>query len=143
MTAPAPRMDFEPFLDEAARQYVTHGVDSHNIAATGLSDYFPVNLVLRGAAGDVLGGLLGQLWGGWLHVNAVWVSTALRGQGFGARLIAAAEAYACERGAVGAMLETYSFQARPFYERLGYEVFGTLEDCPPGHTKFHLKRTLA
>ncbi len=139
---PAPRIDFEPFLDDATRQFVTHGVDGHNIAATGLPEYFPVNFVVRGEAGDVLGGLLGQLWGGWLHVNYLWVATGLRGEGFGARLVEAAEAYARERGAIGAMLETYSFQARPFYERLGYEVFGVLEDCPPGHTRFHLKKAL-
>ena len=36
-----------------------------------------------------------------------------------------------------------SFQARPFYERLGYAVFGAVEDCPPGHTKFHLEKVLA
>jgi GNAT superfamily N-acetyltransferase len=38
-----------------------------------------------------------------------------------------AEAYARSRGAVGATVETHSFQARPFYERLGYQVFGTLD----------------
>jgi hypothetical protein len=40
------------------------------------------------------------------------------------------------------MLETYSFQARPFYERLGYEVFTTIDEYPPGHAKFFLKKAL-
>jgi len=40
-------------------------------------------------------------------------------------------------------LETYSFQARSFYERLGYEVFGTLDGCPRGHDKFFLRKALA
>src|SRR5215831_15581057 len=44
------------------------------------------------------------------------------------------------RGAVGATVETYSFQARPFCERLGYEVFGTLDGYPPGHIKFFLRK---
>jgi GNAT superfamily N-acetyltransferase len=54
-----------------------------------------------------------------------------------------AEAYASARGAIGATLETYSFQARPFYERLGYRVIGTLDGFPPGHAKFFLAKTLA
>ena len=41
-------IDFEPFIDEAARQFVVNGVDFYNIGVTGLPDYFPVNFVLRG-----------------------------------------------------------------------------------------------
>jgi GNAT superfamily N-acetyltransferase len=57
----------------------------------------------------------------------LWVAEAARGAGHGRRLMEDAEAYARSRGAVGATVETHSFQARPFYERLGYQVFGTLD----------------
>jgi GNAT superfamily N-acetyltransferase len=70
----------------------------------------------------------------------LWVAEAARGAGHGARLLENAEAYARSRGAVGATLETYTFQARPFYERLGYEVFSALEGYPPGHVKFFLRK---
>jgi hypothetical protein len=40
-------------------------------------------------------------------------------------------------------LDTYSFQARGFYERLGYTVFGTINDYPPGHSRFFLTKTLS
>lgn len=40
-------------------------------------------------------------------------------------------------------LDTFDFQARPFYERHGYEVFGTLDDYPPGHSRFFLRKDLA
>jgi GNAT superfamily N-acetyltransferase len=134
------QISFEPFLDDGVRQFIVNGVDNHNIAVTGLPAYFPTNFVLRRAGGEVLGGLLGQIWGGWLQVTFLWVSEVVRGQGHGARLLAAAEAYAKERGCIGATLETHSFQARPFYERLGYRVFGTLDDYPPGHAKFFLEK---
>ena len=98
---------------------------------------------MRGARNDVLGGVLGQLWGGWLHVTYLWVAESARGAGYGTRLMEDAEAYARSRGAVGATLETYSFQARPFYERLGYEVFSTLDGYPLGHVKFFLRKALA
>jgi GNAT superfamily N-acetyltransferase len=131
----------EPFIDEGAREFTVNGVDFYNVATTGLAGWFPVNFVLRGERDDVLGGVLGQLWGGWLQVTALWVSEAARGAGRGKQLMENAEAYARSRGAVGATLETYSFQARPFYERLGYEVCGSLEGYPPGHVKYFLKKS--
>jgi GNAT superfamily N-acetyltransferase len=137
------RIEFEPFINEGARQFIVNGVDKYNIAATSLPDYFPVNFVLRGERGDVLGGVLGQLWGGWLQVTHLWVAEAARGAGYGTRLMEDAEAYARSRGAVGVILETHSFQARPFYERLGYKVFNTLDGYPLGHAKFYLKKALA
>jgi len=137
------RIEFEPFIDNKARQFIVDGVDNYNIAVTSLPNYFPVNFVLRGEHGDVLGGLLGQIWGGWLQVTYLWVAEAARGAGYGTRLMKDAEAYARSRGAIGATLETYSFQARPFYERLGYEVFATLDGYPVGHVKIFLRKALA
>ena len=40
------------------------------------------------------------------------------------------------------MLDTHSFQARPFYEARGYKVFGVLDDYPEGHKKFFLSKKL-
>jgi ribosomal protein S18 acetylase RimI-like enzyme len=137
------RIEFEPFIDEEERRFIVNGVDNLNIAATRLPDYFPINFVLRGERDDVLGGVLGQLWGGWLHVTYLWVAEKARGAGHGTRLMQNAEAYAQSRGAVAATLETHSFQARPFYERLGYQVFSTLDEYPSGHAKFFLKKVLA
>src|SRR5262245_24667583 len=134
------RIACEPFIDEMARQFIVNGVDYYNIAATRLPDYFPVNFVLRSERGDVLGGVLGQLWGGWLQVTYLWVAEAARGAGYGSRLMGDAETYARSRGAVGATVETFSFQARPFYERLGYELCGSLDGYPPGHVKFFLRK---
>lgn len=136
------QIEFEPLVGEETRRFIENGLDFHNVAATGLPDWFPVNFVLRGARGDMLGGLLGQLWGGWLHVSHLWIVEAARGRGHGTRLMQDAEAYASARGAIGATLETYSFQARPFYERLGYRVIGTIDGCPPGHAKFFLRKAL-
>ena len=137
------RIEFEPFIDEGVRQFIVDGIDYYNISATGLPNFFPVNFVLRGERGDVLGGLLGQLWGGWLQVSYLWVAEAARGLGNGTRLVKNAEVHAGCLGAIGVTLETYSFQARSFYERLGYEVFGKLDGCPSGHDKFYLKKVLA
>src|SRR5262249_47081899 len=130
-------------LPELSNFYCLPGRAGGSPGVTSLAGYFPVNFVLRGESGDVLGGVLGQIWGGWLQVTYLWVAEAARGAGYGRRLVEDAEAYARSRGAVGATVETYSFQGRPFYERLGYQVFGTLDGYPSGHVKFFLRKALA
>lgn len=136
------KIEFEPFIDDEVRRFIVDGVDYYNIAATRMSGWFPVNFALRGEAGDVLGGVLAWYWGGWLQISYLWVAEVVSGEGHGTRLMQAAEDYARSRGAIGATVETHSFQARPFYERLGYEVFAMLEDYPLGHEKYFLRKAL-
>jgi GNAT superfamily N-acetyltransferase len=135
------RISFEPD-NEAAKQFVTNGVDNHNIATTGHGAYYPVAYFLRAADGEVLGGLLGMVWGKWLHIKFVWVAEPARKHGEARRLVETAEAYARKRGCIGSHLETFSFQARPLYESLGYRVIGEIGDYPPGHTFFFLSKRL-
>jgi GNAT superfamily N-acetyltransferase len=133
------RICFEPHND-GPKPFVVNGVDNHNIAVTGQSAYYPVQYYLRGADDEVLGGLLGDIWGDWLHIKFVWVAPPARGKGHAAAMVGLAEDYARKRGCHGAHLETFSFQARPLYEKLGYTVFGQIDDYPPGHTQFFLKK---
>jgi GNAT superfamily N-acetyltransferase len=134
---------FDPLPGETLSRYIVDQLDAHNLASTGTSAYYPVGFFLKNVRGEWLGGLLGSLWGGWLHVRILWVDAAARGNGNGTRLLRAAEDYAVERGCFAATLETHSFQARPFYEKCGYEVFGTLENWPPGHAKYFLRKQLS
>jgi GNAT superfamily N-acetyltransferase len=134
---------FDPLPADALSRFVTESLAAHNIAATGLSAYYPVGFFLKSVRGEWLGGLLGNIWGGWLHVTHLWVASVARGRGNGTRLLQAAEDYAAERGCIAVTLETQSFEAPRFYEKRGYEVFATLDDCPPGHTKFFLRKQLA
>ncbi len=101
-----------------------------------------LNFVVRDTAGGVVGGILAETNAQWCYVKGLWVAESHRRRGLGRRLLAAAESAARDRGCIGIYLDTYSFQARPFYERLGYTVFGVLPDMPPGGTKYYLsKRT--
>jgi GNAT superfamily N-acetyltransferase len=88
--------------------------------------------------------LLGGLWGGtaysFLHIELLYLPDELRGAGLGRQLMTQAEQEAIRRGCRGVWLDTFSFQARGFYERLGYTVFGTFEDYPPGHSRYFLKK---
>jgi ribosomal protein S18 acetylase RimI-like enzyme len=126
----------------ASAQTVRDRLDLYNVGVTGVSTFYPVNYFLKNARGETLGGLMGSVWGGWLHIAWLWVDESVRGQDWGTRLMDLAEAYGRERGCQSATLDTHSFQARPFYEARGYEVFGTLDDYPKGHKKFFLRKKL-
>jgi GNAT superfamily N-acetyltransferase len=91
---------------------------------------------------EILGGLWGETYFSYLHIEIFYLPDSLRGSGLGRQLMEQAEAEAIQRGCRAAWLDTFSFQARGFYERLGYEVFGTLEDYPPGHSRFFLRKSL-
>lgn len=125
-----------------AATLVRDRLDLYNIAQTAVPSYYPVNLFVKSARGETLGGLLAGIWGGWMHIRILWVDEAIRGQDWGTKLMDEAEAYARERGCHSIELDTHSFQARPFYEARGFEVFGVLDDYPKGHKKFFLRKKL-
>ena len=132
---------FEPYND-SAHNHIRDRLSYFNAGATGRSDFYPVNIVLRGEKTEILGGLLGYIWSEWLFVAILWVDEQLRGKGHATALMDAAENYARERGCHSAHLDTHSWQARPFYERRGYELFATLDGFPGEHKKFFLKKKL-
>lgn len=91
-------------------------------------------------AGAILGGVIAELYWGWLYVDTVWVADAARGKGIGGALMCAVEHYAAQRNVTAAYLMTSSFQARPFYEKLGYQLIGQNEDRPRHHRTFYLQK---
>lgn len=132
----------ESELSPEVRNRIELGVDLHNIAVTGIDAFAVPNFTLREPSGEVRGGLIGEIWGGWMHVSYLWVDTPLRRRGWARKLMQAAERFAIARGVHDINLETHSFQARPFYESLGYEVFATLDDFPTGHQKHFLRKKI-
>jgi len=110
-----------------------------NARFAGPAEFRPLMLILRALPGrEVVGGLTGDMIYGWLSIQVLFVPEHLRGQGLGARLLGCAEVEARARHLHGMVVNTFSFQARPFYERMGFTHFGTLEGCPPGHRCFYL-----
>ncbi len=118
------------------------GLDSYNAQQAQAINYHPLVIFLRDEAGKIVGGLTGETYWGWLHVEALWVDEAVRGQDFGSQLLEMAEQEALRRGCKGAHLDTMSFQAQPFYEKHGYTVWGVLENLPEGHSRIYMKKKL-
>ena len=133
------RIDNE--VSEADERAVVRGLLAFNEAWIGPSNEQPVRLVARDEFG-VVGGLLGSTRWKWLYVAKLWVDERGRGKGIGTQLLTAAEELARTRGCTDASLDTFEYQARPFYEKLGYELFGTLDGFPPGYRQFYLRKRL-
>ena len=71
----------EPYASDEARQVIRDGLAMHNVAITGFSEYYPVGLFLKTDDGEVMGGLLGNIWAGWLFVDLLWIAAAFAGAG--------------------------------------------------------------
>ena len=99
-------------------------------------------VLLRDHTGQITGGLWADTYWDWMFVAMLIVPEPLRGRGVGSDLLAQAEAEAASRGCVGAWLDTFSFQARPFYERRGYRLLGEISDYPAPHKRFFLSKRL-
>ena len=129
--------------DLAMRRAISLPLKQFNEQQTGRRiEFRPLAILLTHPETDeVLGGLWGDTGFTQLHVDLLFVPETLRGQGLGRKLMLQAEEEARRRGCLGAWLDTFSFQARGFYEQLGYTAFGTLGDFPPGHSRIFLKRT--
>ncbi|CAN5120973.1 GNAT family N-acetyltransferase [soil metagenome] len=115
----------------------------YNTLQAGLANYKRLDLIIRDAEGKIIAGLCGETRWGWLSVETLAVEEGFRHQQIGSRLLEAAEVEACKRGCHGAFLDTYSFQARKFYEGKGYTVYGKLDEFPKEHTKFYLWKKLS
>jgi GNAT superfamily N-acetyltransferase len=123
-------------------EFLKERINEHNIVLTGRSDYRPLAALVRDDDRALIAGLYAFTWAGWLEIEFVWVQRDLRGRGLGRRLIEAAEQEARARGCHRVWLDSYTFQAPGFYERLGYEVFGTLDGYPEMEDRVFLTRTL-
>ncbi|MBX5198799.1 GNAT family N-acetyltransferase [Rhizobium sp. NZLR10] len=89
---------------------------------------------------DIIGGLYAVEEYNWLFIKYLVVPAARRGEGFGTKLMEQAERIARERACLGIFLDTFDFQAKPFYLKLGFEQFGELEGDAQTPRRFFLRK---
>ena len=138
--APPSRTILDERASEDDERAIRKGVSAFGDQHTAPRNWQPVTLVLRSDDGRVIGGLLGSTVWDWLQIDTLWVDDAARGRGHGRALVARAERVARERGCRNARVDTFDFEARGFYERLGYRVYGELTGFPHGHSQLHLAK---
>ena len=101
-----------------------------------------LDIYLRNDRNQVVGGLLGATYWGWLSIDDLWIDKAWRRKGVGQQLVQMAEQEAINRNCLKSQVKTWSFQAKGFYIKQGYQVTGTLEDYPAGMTLYWMFKSL-
>lgn len=141
---PLDKYIFDHQVNEQREDFVTEQLVSFNLAHTTAQpvephEPLPLHLYALDATGAIRGGLVGRTHAipQWLEISIIWVDEQVRRQGLGQKLMEEAEREAYERGCRYARLATSNFQAPSFYERLGYSLYGKLENCPPGETVYY------
>ena len=139
----APTLTVEVTLDPKDAHVVVRGLEEHAKSVLGVSDARQLAAFFKDGGGNVVGGVLGCTFLGWLAVGSLWVRPEDRRNGYGTKLMRAAEEEAVRRGCKYAYLHTYSWNAPTFFEKLGYRAFGTRKCCPePGMEEYSMEKPL-
>jgi ribosomal protein S18 acetylase RimI-like enzyme len=128
---------------EDVAEAVEAGLKAFNIRAVNTGDPIPVQVSVRDDAGAIVGGIVGRVWMDGLYMSTVWVDDTLRGQGHGRAMMEAAEAEGRRHGATHSWLHTLSWQARPFYESLGYACIGEMPLGGGKHRRYFMRKDLS
>lgn len=122
--------------------FVVESLQQFNTERVGPDGHTHLCLVDYDAEGNVIAGLLGGTYWGWMYVDILWVHQDHRNKGIASRLLAAAEQEALQRGCHHVHLDTMSWQAPAFYQKHGYEVMGIFPDMPSGNQKYLMIKAL-
>jgi GNAT superfamily N-acetyltransferase len=134
------RADDDP---SAAGQQIGRLLGRFNVEAVGETTGEPFVLTIKTPGSEeILGGLRAVSYWGSFYISDVVAPETARGQRLGSELMRQAEQEARARGCRHLWLDTFEFQARPFYERLGFEVFGRLDGLEPFFPRYFMKKTL-
>ena len=101
-----------------------------------------VCVLLKSEKGGVRGGGAAYVYSDTLFIDILWVDEELRGQDYGTMLVRAMEEEGRKRQCTYATVDTFDFQAEPFYVKLGYTNIGTIPGWINGRDRHFLKKTL-
>ncbi|MRX27000.1 GNAT family N-acetyltransferase [Kangiella sp. HZ709] len=106
-------------------------------------DNEPVSLYYKDENGEIIAGLTGKTQWGSLLIEILWVHQNYRSRSLGAKLLAKAESIAQERKCQTMVVETMGFQAKAFYQKNDFKVFGAVENTNPKLNCFYMKKDLS
>ena len=133
-------MNYNPTDKEIA--FVNNALQKFNDEKVGPDNHELLNIVEYDNSGNIIAGILGGTYWGWMHIDILWVDENHRKQGLGTQLLKAAESEAINRGCHSVHVDTMSWQAPDFYKKHGYEIISELNDIPNGNKKYHLIKKL-
>lgn len=115
---------------------------AYNQSEAGPFNYESLYVTSKNEAGELIGGAYGNIAWQWLYIDLLWVHPDYRANGLGTALMQEIEREAIQRDIHSFHLSTASFQAPIFYQKLGYQICGEIEDLPPGYKTYFLKKQL-
>lgn len=121
---------------------IGQGLNDFNTEHGGDDNAQRICFAVQGPGQEIVGGVIAEIYWDWLYIDLMWLKEEHRKCGYGSRLLTLVETEARQRGAKHAFLDTFSFQAPDFYKKHGYQVFGALQDFPPGHQRYFLTKEL-
>lgn len=106
-------------------------------------DFLWINRIIEDVNGQIIAGILSKMYC-WncLYVDVLWVKEEYRKDGLGSKLLKEIEKVAKEKGCHLIHMDTFDFQAKDFYIKHGYEIFGILDECPQGHKRYYMKKII-
>ena len=131
--------------NQDAKNYISNGLFNYNSAHFPedlKGRYEQIQLVLQDDNGAIRGGLFGEVCWNWLEIHSLFIDEELRKFGYGTKLLLEIEQIAVEKKCDFIKVDTLSFQALDFYEKQGYEVFGTIDNVGRHFQHYYLKKDL-
>ena len=128
-------------INEADRQQLIAGLEAYSAGIIPPMIKTPLAIYCRQGE-QLLAGLTGESYWGWLYIRLLWVHPSQRGTGLGQKLVTLAEKEGIKRDCRYVYVNTFSYQAPEFYQKLGYQVWGQLDDFPAGHRRIYLFKPL-
>lgn len=127
-------------------EFIIDRLVEYNLSKVPLKQQIPflwINRVIENINGDIIGGILSKMYC-WncLYIDALWVKEEYRKDGVGSKLLREVEKIAKEKKCNLIHLDTFDFQAKDFYIKQGYEIFGVLDDCPLDHKRYYMKKNI-
>lgn len=127
--------------------YIDQQIDEYNsryLTFAKNEDVIRLDYVIKNENDEIVGGIVSFIYcKKCLYIYVLWINDQYRNMKYGSMLLNKVEDEAKKRGCTLVHLDSFDFQAKDFYLKHGYEVFGVLDECPPGHKRFYLKKDLA
>ena len=101
-----------------------------------------LNIYMEDEQGNILAGMVAEIFGNWLEIEYLYVREDLRGKGIGSKILDKAEKESKSRGCKYSFVNTFNFQAPNFYKKHGYKEIFALKEYPYTGERYYYTKEL-
>ena len=130
-------VDYDP--SQADNAVVSEGIIAFNENIIGERDK-AFSIFLKNDSGKIFGGIQAFLNTASVYIDVLWVEESHQKQGYGTKLLGAAEREAIKNGCIFSLVDTWDFQSEEFYLKNEYERIGEIKNYWHGHSKNSLEK---